>query len=174
MSSSTFSSSRFVRLCAPILLVAGILAACSSTDDPATQADAVRVTDQWAKAAQSEMTAVFATVTNGSDAAVRIVGGTTQSAERVELHEMAEVDGTRVMRPIEGGLTVPAHGSTVLRPGGDHIMLMGLRGPIRAGDEVRVTLNCTDGSTVVVVARARDFHGNQENYQPHASAPAHG
>ena len=44
--------------------------------------------------------------------------------------------------------------------------------PIAAGDEVRVTLRLDDESTVEVVALARDFDGNQENYEPGHEDPS--
>ena len=70
------------------------------------------------------------------------------------------------MREVEGGIVVPADGSVDLTPGGEHFMLMDLRGPIRSGDEVTITARFSDGSTTTVEAIARDFAGNEENYSP--------
>ncbi|GAC58408.1 hypothetical protein GOHSU_38_00470 [Gordonia hirsuta DSM 44140 = NBRC 16056] len=158
-----------VAAAAPLLILTG----CSSTDSSpaadsaaAQQQDRLVVTDQWVKAAPEGMTALFATLTNPGDSEVRVVSGTSPAAGKVELHEMAVSGGENVMREKKDGFVIPGRGTLTLAPGGDHIMLMDLKGPINAGQTVEVDLRMADGSTQKVRAMARDFAGNQENYQP--------
>ncbi|WP_159846887.1 copper chaperone PCu(A)C [Nocardia sp. CY41] len=163
-----------------------LLTACSSADekDTATSAAAVTIADQWVKAADSGMSAAFGDLINSGDTPRTVVSATSPASDRIELHEVvADANGTKAMRPKRGGFVIPAHGRTRLRPGGDHIMFMDLRGPLRTGSETSVTLTFEDGSTTTFTAQVRDFSGNQENYVPdhadgesHAGAqtPAHG
>ena len=140
-----------------------VLAGCSSdgdTDSATTAADSIVVTDQWAKAADSGMTAVFGTLENTSGEDIQITSGSTPASNSVELHEVA--DG--VMQEKDGGFVIPAGGSHTLAPGADHIMLMGLTGPVEPGSDVEVTLTFSDGSTSTFEAQAREFSGNQEDY----------
>lgn len=152
--------------CAAVLALAG----CSSSGDssPAASstpsADALSITDPWVKAADSGMTAAFGTLVNSSDHDVRIVSATTDDSS-MELHEMAMGDnGEMVMRPKKGGFVVPADGKHELGPGGDHIMFMDLKSPIKPGDDVAVTLRAEDGSTFTFTAPARSFSGADEQY----------
>ena len=82
----------------------------------------------------------FLTVRNTGTEADRLIGGTFPNAPRVEVHEMAVVDGTMRMREVRGGIEIPAGGSVQLRPGGYHMMFMDLSQPVRTGAPVRGTL----------------------------------
>ncbi|MEL6621116.1 MAG: copper chaperone PCu(A)C, partial [Pseudomonadota bacterium] len=49
-------------------------------------------------------------------------------------------DGIMKMQEIEGGIALPAGGTHHMMRGGDHVMLMGLTGPLEQGAEINVTL----------------------------------
>ena len=84
------------------------------------------------------MGATYATIT--SPAQDRLVGTETPAAARAELHTMT-MDGTVVrMRPVEGGIALPAGQPVALAPGGLHIMLMDLKAPLQAGQSFPLTL----------------------------------
>lgn len=166
----------------PVLLAAlatVALAGCSSDSDsdgtaaapaPAgTPAAALAVRDPWVKTAPSGMSAVFGTILNSTGAEVTVVSATASVSPMVELHEVATVDGQMAMRPKAGGFVIPAKGSHELKPGGDHIMLMGLSAPIKPGDEVSVTLTFADGKTLAFTAVGKDFAGGNESYHPSGS-----
>ncbi|MBD5785700.1 copper chaperone PCu(A)C [Cellulosimicrobium terreum] len=160
---------------AGVLALAAALTACASDTDagaaapePAaatTEADALSVDDPWVKAADEGMTAAFGTLTNDSDADVRIVSATSDATSSMELHEMAAGDdGEMVMRQKEGGIVVEAGATHELAPGGDHLMFMGVTEPIEPGADVTVTLTAEDGSTFEFTAPARTFSGAEEEY----------
>ncbi|SCL44190.1 hypothetical protein GA0070606_0178 [Micromonospora citrea] len=142
-----------------------------SADAPATGVLGVR--DAWVKAADRGMTAAFGALVNDGDADVTVTGAATDVSP-VELHEMAVRDGQPVMRAKQGGLVVRARSTYALEPGGDHLMLMGLTRPVRAGDQVSVTLTFADGRTQTFTAVAKPFTGAQESYAPGHGAPAPG
>jgi hypothetical protein len=142
-----------------VAAIALTLAACSggSTGDDAAS---LTITDTWAKAADEGMTAAFGTVENSADRDITITAARSDAASAVELHEVVD----DVMRPVEGGFTVPAGGSLTLEPGGYHLMFMGIPQPIIAGDEITVTLTMSDGSELEFTAVAKDFAGANEDY----------
>lgn len=82
----------------------------------------------------------FMTVRNTGTEPDRLVGGTFPHAPRVEVHEMAVIDGTMRMREVRGGIEIPPGGSVQLRPGGYHMMFMELTEPVRTGAPARGTL----------------------------------
>ncbi|MFI9503231.1 copper chaperone PCu(A)C [Nocardia sp. NPDC052566] len=177
--SITSPTARVLRGAAAALAVPLLLVACSSKNDaePAKSADAVEIKNQWAKAADSGMSAAFGELVNSSDRTITVLSATSPAAKSVEMHEIvADAAGNKTMRPKPGGFVIPAHGSTTLRPGADHIMFIGLNAPLRTGSETPVTLTFGDGSTKTFTAQVRDFSGNQEKYAPEGDAqtPAHG
>lgn len=154
-----------------------LMAGCSSSAESDTAASAsaasasaascpVTLEDGWVKATDAEMTGAFGTLSNSGDADASLTSASSPVASKVELHEVVDSDGEMVMQPVEGGFTVPASGEMALEPGGYHIMLMGLTGPIAAGDEVEITLNCEAGGSTTVTTQAKDFTGGEETYEP--------
>ncbi|KUI28438.1 copper chaperone PCu(A)C [Mycobacterium sp. GA-2829] len=132
---------------------------------PAAREDAaaVEVRDAWVKAAETGMTAAFAQLRNSADREVRVVSAATTAAARVELHEVVGESAPR-MQPKAGGFVLPAGGATELNPGGDHLMLMELTGPLPPGSDVEITLTFGDGSTLPMTAQVREFAGAGEQY----------
>ena len=157
------------------------LAACSSdpsapfsggaSDGGGTSAEGLTLVDPWVKAAEEGMTSAFGTLTNDTGRDLQLIAASTPSAGMVELHEtMGDGSGGMSMQEKEGGFPIPDGGELVLEPGGDHLMLMDLSAPLRPGDEVELTLQCEDGTELVVTATVKDFAGAQEHYEPEGSA----
>jgi copper(I)-binding protein len=70
----------------------------------------------------------------------RLLGAASAVAGVVEIHEMAMEGNVMKMRPIRGGLDLPAGRAVQLRPGGYHVMMMDLKRPLAVGEKVRVEL----------------------------------
>lgn len=116
--------------------------AANRTAPAAVQAGSLRIAQPWSRAtpAGARVAGGYLTVTNGGPAPDRLIGGSAAFAERVEIHEMATTNGVMTMRALGNGLTI-APGQTVeLKPGGLHVMFMGLRSPLSQGQNVKVTL----------------------------------
>lgn len=160
------------------VIIAVAVAGCTSPAEEHTDhtmASAMSVHDQWAAATDGDMAAVFGTLVNEGHHEARIVSGSSPAAGRVEVHEVAgDAGGPKTMRPKAGGITVAAGESHDLTPGGDHLMLMDLTGPLSPGSDITVTVQFEDGSTLPVTAQVRDFAGANEDYQPAGPHQAHG
>ncbi|MEU4792534.1 copper chaperone PCu(A)C [Micromonospora tulbaghiae] len=180
------TSRRFPRTAALIgaAVLAASVTACGSSGTPSATpsgsasasasaaAGVLTVRDPWVKAADKGMTAAFATLANDGDTDVTITGVSTD-ASRAEIHEMAMTDGKMAMRQKQGGVVVAARSQAALEPGGDHLMLMDLTRPVRAGDQLDITLTFADGRTQTFTAVAKPFTGAQETYAPgHGASPA--
>ena len=122
-------------------------ASAESDDDIADDADdALDFEDAVvrAMAEDADMTAIFGTLVNESNEDIEIVAfSSSVDAGINEIHET--VDGQ--MREMEEPLIIPAGESVALEPGGAHLMLMDVKEPVMAGDEVTVTVELADGST---------------------------
>ncbi|WP_240197083.1 copper chaperone PCu(A)C [Nonomuraea lactucae] len=132
---------------------------------PAAAGSALTITDPWVKTTKMGMTAAFGTLVNTTDADIAVVAGTSPLSPKIELHEVVESGGKMVMRPKEGGFVVPARGTHELRPGGDHIMLMGVTEEVKPGARIPFTLTVKDGSPLEFTAVGKDFAGAKEDYQ---------
>lgn len=92
-------------------------------------------------------TAGYLTVMNAGPAD-RLVGVTCDCARAVEIHRMSMQGGVMRMSRAEDGLAVPAKGMLELKPGGDHLMLLGLKAPLADGADVTMTLKFAKAGSV--------------------------
>jgi copper(I)-binding protein len=86
---------------------------------------------------------------------VRLTAVRSPVAGVVEVHEMKIDNGIMRMRPA-GELSIKAGQSLELKSGGYHLMMMGLKQQIKAGETVALTLEfkAPDGSVLEVVVKA--------------------
>ena len=95
----------------------------------------------------------------------RLVGASSPAAEAAQIHKTESVDGVMKMREA-GPLEIPAMGTLEMKPGGYHIMLMGLKQPLKEGDTLEVTLTFEKAGQVAVkvpvgkVAEGGHDHGS--------------
>lgn len=133
-----------------LLLGAGGLAAGSAWAGP------LQVSDSWARATPpgARTAAVYITVTGG-EASDRLLGGTTAYAREVQVHTHIHADGMMRMEQIPA-LDIPAGGTVSLRPGGDHIMLIGLQQALVAGATMDLILTFEQAGDVALSVPVRD------------------
>ena len=150
------------------LIAALALTGCAATPstDATTEADGVTITDAWVRSAETGMSAAFGELSNTGSEDVTVVSATTEASSMIQLHETVENDsGEMVMREKDGGFVIPAGGTFMLEPGGNHIMLMDLTAPLVAGDDVTFTLTFADDSTLEFTAPVKDYSGANETYE---------
>ena len=131
-------------------LLAALLAAT------AAQAE-VTVSEPWARATVAGQTASGAFLTLKSSTGGKLLAVRSPVAEHVEVHEMAMTDGVMKMREVKS-VDLPAGKDVALAPGGHHIMLMGLKAPLKPDAPVPLTLTIEEGGqtqTLDVTATVR-------------------
>jgi copper(I)-binding protein len=106
----------------------------------AVSAAQVKVEGAWARPTVPGQQAGGGYLTLTSPVADRLVGGSTPAAQRFELHTMAMKGDVMEMREVEGGVDLPAGRKVEFKPGGLHVMFMGLKAPLKVGTKVPVTL----------------------------------
>ena len=106
----------------------------------------------------------YLTVTNNGDAADRLTGVSSPAAGKVEIHNMEMVNDVMTMRPVEGGLEIPAGGSVELKPGGYHIMFMGVSEPFADGSTVPLTLQFERAGEVGLAMPVRLVTGGSHDH----------
>lgn len=79
----------------------------------------------------------------------RLISATTPAASAVELHSMSMDGNVMKMRQIDA-IDLPAGQTVELKPGGLHLMLMGLKAPLKDGDRLPMTLKFEKAGTVEV------------------------
>ncbi|MGK9235077.1 copper chaperone PCu(A)C [Inquilinus limosus] len=112
----------------------------------------IEVVHPWARATPpaAKVGGGYAEIRNDGSEPDRLVSVTAEIAGRVEIHEMGMKDGVMTMRPVEGGLAVPADGSAALAPGGYHLMFLELKRPLKAGESFAGTMTFEKAGTVDV------------------------
>ena len=92
----------------------------------------------------SANTSAYMTLVNTSDQDMVLTGATSPASASVTLHKSVEHGGMMSMEPVTS-VTLPAHGKLELKSGGMHLMLMGLKRPLREGYNVKLTLQFEGG-----------------------------
>ena len=82
----------------------------------------------------------FIMIKNTGDHADRLIGGAASFASDVQLHTMQIVDDIARMRALPDGIVIPAGTEVALKPGGDHVMFMGLKEQLKEGEQRTVKL----------------------------------
>lgn len=156
---------------AAIALALGITMGGAVTDVGVAQADDYKVGDlaienPWTRATPPRARAggAYMMIMNTGTAEDRLVGGTSPVAERIEIHEMAVENDVMRMREVEGGLAIPAGGSVELKPGGYHVMLMGLTETLEEGRDIPLTLEFKEAGTVDVVLTTKAIGAAGHNH----------
>jgi copper(I)-binding protein len=117
---------------------AAMLAATAAFAD---DSGSIRIDKAWARATpgMAKTAAVYLSITNTGTTADQLVSVSTPAAERAEPHTMKMENNVMEMRPL-GPVTIAPGKSIVFAPNGNHIMLIGLKAPLKEGDTVPLTL----------------------------------
>jgi hypothetical protein len=170
------NTKQLVRIGLLTLTAIALLSACGGAATPAANPTSsppmgLTITDVWARAAvmttggmqtpssggmeMSKPTSAVYMKISGGGMADKLVKAETTVAESTELHTVEMKDGVMQMRPVEGGIDVPADGTVELKPGGLHIMLIGLKQELKPGDKVNVKLTFEKAGVRNVTAEVR-------------------
>ncbi|HET7266861.1 MAG TPA: copper chaperone PCu(A)C [Oleiagrimonas sp.] len=116
---------------------------------------AVTVDHAWVRLLPGTLPAGgYATVHNSGNTPRTVTGASSRDYKHVMLHQSTTQGGMSRMRMIDK-LTVPAHATVKLTPGGYHLMLMNATHTIKVGDMIPVTLHFADGKTLTVQFKVR-------------------
>jgi periplasmic copper chaperone A len=124
----------------------------------------ITVEQPWARATPTgaKTGAVYMTLDNKSGTADRLTGASSDVADKLQIHEMNVENGVMQMREVPGGLPIPAGGSVVLKPGSYHVMLIGLKKPLTAGEKIPMTLTFEKAGNISVTVPVQAMGAMQD------------
>ncbi len=130
-----------------VLLAAGSAAAAT-----------IEVRDAWIRTPPpgAPTAAGYATIVNHGISSDHLTGAHTSAAASADLHQMSMAGGVMRMRPLPGGLAIGSSATVKLSPSGDHLMLTGLKAPLKPGAHVRITLQFQRAGAVAADFVVRD------------------
>jgi periplasmic copper chaperone A len=151
-----------------LLWAAAWLGLCSGT----LAAGGITVTGAWVAEAPPgvQVMAGYLKIVNDGAATAVLVGATSPDFERVELHRTVIRNGVARMLH-ESRLPIPAHAAVVFEPGGRHLMLIGPRRALKAGDRVPLTLQFADGAVLHSTAEVRSPLAASAGEHHHEGSP---
>ncbi|QEL57409.1 copper chaperone PCu(A)C [Chromobacterium paludis] len=122
------------------------------------QLGSIHIGHPWSRAmpAASATGGVYLSLENQGKAEDKLLSASTPRADSAELHTHINDNGVMRMRKVEGGVEL-APGKTVkFAPGSYHVMLMGLKQPLKAGDHFPLTLKFEKAGSVTVDVVVQD------------------
>lgn len=133
-----------------VAIAAALVAVCVPLLALEASAADIEIIRPWTRATPpaAKVGGGYLTLTNKGALSVRLLGGSSEIADRVEVHKMEMADGIMKMRPVPEGVEIAAGQTVELAPGGYHLMLIDLKRPIVAGERVPVTLKFENSNPV--------------------------
>lgn len=113
----------------------------------------IEIEDAYVRATPPNLpnSAAFMVIENETNKDISIVKASSNISKTVELHTHDMKDGVMKMYQIPK-IDIAANSKTVLKPGGLHIMFIGLKHPLKEGNEVTLTLEFSNGKSQTITA----------------------
>jgi len=110
------------------------------------------ISQPWSRAAPrgAETASSYLTIENKGAAADRLVGASSDVAEKIEIEQISKVGGATQVKPVDGGLAIAPGEKTVLAPGGNRLGLQKLKSQLKKGAKVSMTLTFEKAGQVAV------------------------
>jgi periplasmic copper chaperone A len=140
-----------------ILSAAAVLALATGT--ALAQSDRVgdiRIAGAWAPAmtaAKLTNSAAYMSLTDIGTKPDELISASSPVAQKVELHAFTVENGVYGMHRVDGIEVSPGAAETVLRPGGAHVMLEGLKQPLKAGESFHLSLTFKNAGEIRIEVR---------------------
>ena len=133
------------------LLLAGALESLPVQSQEAKVGDLV-ISQPWSRSAPrgAELASAYLTIENKGTTPDRLIGGSTEIAEKLQIQQSSMVGGALTLNPVEGGLTISPGDKVVLAPHAIHLTLSNLKSRMKKGTQVPMTLEFEKAGKVTV------------------------
>lgn len=103
---------------------------------------ALKIIQLWARATPkgASVGGGYLKITNTGSMPDRLVGGSSDTAKRLEVHEMSMNNGVMKMRELAKGLEIKPGETIEFKPSGYHVMFVDLKQPFKKGEHIKATL----------------------------------
>ena len=124
----------------PALLFATIATSATAED---YKVGNLQISQPWSRATPkgAAVAGGYLKITNTGTTPDRLLGGSTDIAKGLEVHEMSMDGGVMKMRQLKDGLAIAPGATVELKPGSYHIMLVNLTRPLAKGERIKASLN---------------------------------
>lgn len=155
---------RRLLFCAMLLLSANTIAHDYQNEN-------IKVDHPWARPTFALATtgAVYLSLENLTKESKTLLSASVSEdiASTAELHDVLMDGDVMKMREQTAGVEIPAGDAIDFSPGGKHIMLLGLKGPLQEGDSFGLTLHFNDNSSIDVVVYVEQPDNKDSNTSHH-------
>ena len=135
-----------------LLSAALLLSACGAKEG-------IEVSDVWARTSTQGMnSAVYFVIQNHNAEVDELIGAASSVADAVEIHESKMEGDVMMMNRVESVVLEPST-KVEFKPGGYHVMLIGLKQDLKAGDEIEFTLQFKNSPDIAMKATVKDADG---------------
>ncbi|MDP2410650.1 MAG: copper chaperone PCu(A)C [Pseudolabrys sp.] len=112
----------------------------------------LKIDHPWARATPkgASVGGGYLKIANTGETSDRLVSGTSDVSQRFEIHEMSMDGGVMKMRALPKGLEIKPGHTLELKPGGYHVMFVGLNRPLEQGQRIKATLEFEKAGKVEV------------------------
>jgi copper(I)-binding protein len=146
-----------------------IAIACPATAADVTAGD-LKISAPWARATPkgASVGGGYLSITNSGDSSDRLIGGSTDVSKGFKIHSTQMDNGVMKMRPVTDGVEIRPGQTIELKPGGYHVMFVGLKHGLKQGDHFGATLQFEKAGKVDVdftVERIGATHGGRMHMQ---------
>ena len=134
-----------------------LLVSANAASSQTYHAGMLRIEHAWMLPTPSRAptAAGYLTVTNTGDRPDRLLGASSPSAVRVELHQTTMKDNIMRMRPVAGGVAIAPGQTVAIEPAGYHLMLVGPKRPFVLGQSIPATLRFERSGSVPIAFTVR-------------------
>lgn len=124
-----------------VLLACMLLAGPTAVSAQEFRSGDIVISNPWSRAtpAGAKVGAGYLVIENRGTMPDSLVGGSVEAAQDFEMHDVVVEDGVMRMRELNN-IALPPGASIAAKPGGRHIMFVGLRHPLAAGEKARGSL----------------------------------
>jgi copper(I)-binding protein len=135
-----------------VLLAAMLALAATAASAHEYKAGSLEIKHPWSRATPkgAAVAGGYMKIVNTGTTPDRLIGGTSAAAPKFEIHEMSMEGGVAKMRMLPKGLEIKPGQTVELKPGGYHLMFVGITAPFEQGKRVKGTLEFEKAGKVEV------------------------
>jgi copper(I)-binding protein len=140
-----------------VVWVAAALALATCASGQGTSKRGITITDAWARTSpmMDRAGVAYMVLQNNSSVDDQLLSAQSDIAKTIELHETKQAGDMMEMSPVSN-IPIPGNGKAELKPGGMHMMLIGLNRELKAGDKINFTLFFQKAGQVPITVEVRD------------------
>jgi periplasmic copper chaperone A len=119
--------------------------------------------------AGAKTAAGYLKITNNGKEADKLIGGSAEGVDAVEVHEMTMENNVMKMRRLDGGVEIKPGQTVEFKPGGYHLMMIGLKQPFKKGATVKGTLTFEKAGSVPVAFEVAAIGATSSGHHDHSN-----